>query len=136
MAKKRYRVMLLYLHFLERRTRLSSSSYHYSVQLSLLKVNQDSQSFIPFSGKLWSSLPASIFPTSYDFTYAEDSKTFICIFWQISGLFKYLRLPLASFPFLQKKCSQNETKLSCESRKKNPSGREKELGKDRLGWRA
>ncbi|MPC57585.1 hypothetical protein E2C01_051568 [Portunus trituberculatus] len=30
------------------------------------RVNQYSQSFIPFSGKLWNSLPDYVFPTSYD----------------------------------------------------------------------
>ncbi|MPC52022.1 hypothetical protein E2C01_045881 [Portunus trituberculatus] len=29
-------------------------------------VNQYSQSFIPFSCKLWNSLPAYVFPSSYD----------------------------------------------------------------------
>ncbi|MPC83324.1 hypothetical protein E2C01_078032 [Portunus trituberculatus] len=49
-------------------TRLSSSSHTYSVQLSNTRVNQYSQSFIPFSGKLWNSLPASVFPSSCDLT--------------------------------------------------------------------
>ena len=47
-------------------TRLASSSPPYSVHLSNARVNQYSQSFFPFSGKLWNSLPASIFPPAYD----------------------------------------------------------------------
>ena len=39
-------------------TRFASSSHPYSVYLSNARVNQYSQSFIPFSGKLWNSLPA------------------------------------------------------------------------------
>ncbi|MPC30754.1 hypothetical protein E2C01_024023 [Portunus trituberculatus] len=46
----------------------SSSSHSYSVQLSNTRVNQYSQLFILFSGKLWNSLPASVFPSSYDLT--------------------------------------------------------------------
>ncbi|MPC27386.1 hypothetical protein E2C01_020556 [Portunus trituberculatus] len=49
-------------------TRLSSSSHSYSVQLTNARVNQHSHSFIPFSGKLWNSLPTSVFLSSYDFT--------------------------------------------------------------------
>ena len=47
-------------------TRLASSSHPYFVHLSNARVNQYSQSFIPFSGKLWNSLPASVFPPAYD----------------------------------------------------------------------
>ena len=47
-------------------TRLACSSHPYSVHLSNARVNQYSQSFIPFSGKLWNSLPASVFPPAYD----------------------------------------------------------------------
>ena len=47
-------------------TRLSSFSHPYSVHLSNARVNQYSKSFIPFTGKLWNSLPASVFPPSYD----------------------------------------------------------------------
>ncbi|MPC31874.1 hypothetical protein E2C01_025174 [Portunus trituberculatus] len=35
-------------------------------QLSNARVNQYSQSFILFTGELWNSLPASVFPSSYD----------------------------------------------------------------------
>ena len=48
-------------------TRLSSSSHPYSVQFSNARVNPYSQSFIPFSCKLWNSLPASVSTTSYGF---------------------------------------------------------------------
>ena len=47
-------------------TRLASSSHPYSVHLSNARVNLYSQSFFPFFGKLWNSLPASIFPPAYD----------------------------------------------------------------------
>ncbi|MPC53527.1 hypothetical protein E2C01_047422 [Portunus trituberculatus] len=56
--------LLLWPHY----TRLSSSSHPYSVQLSNIRVNHYFQSFIPFSGKLWNSPPASVFPSSYDLT--------------------------------------------------------------------
>ncbi|MPC28722.1 hypothetical protein E2C01_021931 [Portunus trituberculatus] len=49
-------------------TRLYSSSHPYSVQLSDTRVNQYSPSFIPLSGKLWISLPSSVFLSSYDLT--------------------------------------------------------------------
>ena len=45
-------------------TRLASSSHSYSIHLSNARVNH-SQSFFPFSGKLWNSLPASLFPPAY-----------------------------------------------------------------------
>ena len=51
---------------LPRCTRLASSSHPYSVHLSNARVNQYPQFFIPFSGKLWTSLPASVFPSAYD----------------------------------------------------------------------
>ena len=47
-------------------TRLSTLSHPYSVQLSNARVNQYSHSFIPFTGKLWNSLPFAVFPSSYD----------------------------------------------------------------------
>ncbi|MPC44350.1 hypothetical protein E2C01_038023 [Portunus trituberculatus] len=45
-------------------TRLSFSFHPYSVQLPNARVNQYFQSFITFAGKLWNSLPASVFPSS------------------------------------------------------------------------
>ena len=47
-------------------TRLASSSHPYSDHLSNARVNQYFQPFIPFSGKLWNSLPSSVFPSAYD----------------------------------------------------------------------
>ena len=47
-------------------TRLSTSSHPYSVHLSNARVNQYLQSFIPYTGKLWNSLPMSVFPPAYD----------------------------------------------------------------------
>ena len=49
-------------------TRLSSHSHPYSVHLTNARVNQYLHSFIPFTGKLWNSLPVSIFPHSYNLT--------------------------------------------------------------------
>ena len=49
-----------------RYSRLAFSSHPYSVHLSKARVNQYSQSFNPFSGKLWNSLLASVFPPAYD----------------------------------------------------------------------
>ena len=49
-------------------TRLSSHSHPYSVHLTNARVNQYLHSFIPFTGKLWNSLPFSIFPLSYNLT--------------------------------------------------------------------
>ena len=53
----------LFLH--PRCTRLSSFFHPYSVQLSNASVNHSHF----FSSKLWNSLPASVFPTSYDLTW-------------------------------------------------------------------
>ena len=47
-------------------TRLSTYSHPYSVQLPYARVNQYLHSFIPSTGKLWNSLPDSVFPPSYD----------------------------------------------------------------------
>ena len=41
--------------------RLSTSSHLYSVHLPNARVNQYLHSFIPYTGKLWNSLPLSIF---------------------------------------------------------------------------
>ncbi|MPC89922.1 hypothetical protein E2C01_084885 [Portunus trituberculatus] len=46
-----------------------------------------SQSFIPFFGKLWSSLPVSVFPTSHDlisFIQEGSFKTFVPILWRLA----------------------------------------------------
>ncbi|MPC20807.1 hypothetical protein E2C01_013767 [Portunus trituberculatus] len=59
-------------------TRFPSSSNPYIVQPSNTRVNHYSQSFIPFTGKLWNSLPASVFPYSYDLTsFKRGVKTFV-----------------------------------------------------------
>ena len=47
-------------------TRLATSCHPYSVHLSTAGVNQYLHSFIPYTGKLWNSLPLSIFPPVYD----------------------------------------------------------------------
>ncbi|ORD92879.1 hypothetical protein ECANGB1_2401, partial [Enterospora canceri] len=47
-------------------TRLSTSSHPYSVHLPNARVNQYLHSFIPYTGKLWNSLPLSVFPPAYD----------------------------------------------------------------------
>ena len=46
--------------------RFASFSHPYSFHFSNARINKYSQSFFPFSGKLWNSLPASIFPPAYD----------------------------------------------------------------------
>ncbi len=43
--------------------RLSSQAHSYTVQTPYARVNQ---SFFPCTGKLWNSLPASVFPPVYD----------------------------------------------------------------------
>jgi len=47
-------------------TRLSTLSHPYAVQTPNARVNQYLHSFIPSTGKLWNSLPWSVFPPSYD----------------------------------------------------------------------
>ena len=47
-------------------TRLSTSSYPYSVNLSNARINQYLHSLIPITGKLWNSLPLFVFPPAYD----------------------------------------------------------------------
>ena len=47
-------------------TRISTSSHPYSVHLHNARVNQYLHSFIRSSGKLWNSLPLSVFPSAYD----------------------------------------------------------------------
>ena len=48
-------------------TRLSTSSHPYSVHFPNSRVNQYIHSFIPYTCKLWNSLPLSIFPPAYDY---------------------------------------------------------------------
>ena len=50
-------------------TRLATSSHPYSVQPPNARVNQYLHSFIPFTGKLWNSLPDSVFPPDYDLNF-------------------------------------------------------------------
>ena len=49
-----------------RRTRLSTLAHPYTVQIPYARVNQYFHSFIPSTGKLWNSLPLSVFPPAYD----------------------------------------------------------------------
>ena len=66
-------------------TRLASSSHPYSVHLCNARVTQSSQSFIPFSGKLWNSLPASVFPPAYDLNcFKRGIKPLIPFFWLLN----------------------------------------------------
>ena len=58
-------------------TRLSSSSHHHSVHLYNARVNQYPHSFILLAGKLWSSMSASVFPSSYDFNFFKEISTLI-----------------------------------------------------------
>ena len=50
-------------------TRLSTYSHPYSVQIPYARVNQYLHSFFVSTGKLWNSLPASVFPPSYDLNF-------------------------------------------------------------------
>ena len=52
-------------------TRLSTS-HPYSVYLSNARINQYLNSFIPYTGKLWNSLPMSVFPPAYDLTLSKE----------------------------------------------------------------
>ena len=47
-------------------TRLSTSPHPYSVHFPNAIVNQYLHSFIPYTGKLWNSLPRSVFPPVCD----------------------------------------------------------------------
>ena len=50
-------------------TRHSTSSHPYSVHLHNARVNLYLHSFIPYTGKLWNSLPLSVFPLAYDLNF-------------------------------------------------------------------
>ncbi len=47
-------------------TRLSPLAHPYTVQIPYARVNQYFHSSIPSTGKLWNSLPLSVFPPAYD----------------------------------------------------------------------
>ena len=47
-------------------TRLPTQSHPFSVQLSDPRLNRYAQSYMKSTGKVWNTLPSSIFPTSYD----------------------------------------------------------------------
>ncbi|KAL7631063.1 UNVERIFIED_CONTAM: hypothetical protein RMT77_018639 [Armadillidium vulgare] len=49
-----------------RTTRLSTQSHPFSVQLSDPRLNRYALSYMYSTGKVWNTLPSSIFPTSYD----------------------------------------------------------------------
>ena len=49
-----------------RYTRLSTSSYPYSVHLPNARVNQYLHSLLPYTGKICNSLTLSVFPPAYD----------------------------------------------------------------------
>ncbi|KAL7647645.1 UNVERIFIED_CONTAM: hypothetical protein RMT77_001245 [Armadillidium vulgare] len=49
-----------------RATRLSTQSHPFSVQLSDPRLNRYALSYMYSTGKVWNTLPSSIFPTSYD----------------------------------------------------------------------
>src|ERR1700755_2089978 len=49
-----------------RATRLSTQSHPFSVQLSDPRLTRYAQSYMNSTGKVWNSLPSSIFSTSYD----------------------------------------------------------------------
>ena len=47
-------------------TRFSTFSHPFSIHLTNARVNLHLHSFIPFTGKLWNSLPDSVSPPSYE----------------------------------------------------------------------
>ncbi|KAL7633439.1 UNVERIFIED_CONTAM: hypothetical protein RMT77_016310 [Armadillidium vulgare] len=47
-------------------TRLSTQSHPFSVQLSDPRLNRYAHSYMYSTGKVWNTLPLSVFPTSYD----------------------------------------------------------------------
>src|SRR6201990_1647152 len=49
-----------------RATRLSTQSHPFSVQFSDPRLNRYALSYMYSTGKVWNTLPSSIFPTSYD----------------------------------------------------------------------
>ncbi|KAL7633236.1 UNVERIFIED_CONTAM: hypothetical protein RMT77_016340 [Armadillidium vulgare] len=49
-----------------RAKRLSTQSHPFSVQLSDLRLNRCSNSYMYSTGKVWNTLPLSVFPTSFD----------------------------------------------------------------------
>ncbi|KAL7630273.1 UNVERIFIED_CONTAM: hypothetical protein RMT77_019583 [Armadillidium vulgare] len=49
-----------------RATRLFTQSHPFSVQLSDPRLNRYAQSYIYSTGKVWNTLPSSVFPTSFD----------------------------------------------------------------------
>ncbi|KAL7639757.1 UNVERIFIED_CONTAM: hypothetical protein RMT77_009167 [Armadillidium vulgare] len=49
-----------------RATRLSTQSHPFSVQLSDPRLNRFAQSYMYSTGKVWNTLPLSVFPTSFD----------------------------------------------------------------------
>ncbi|KAL7631614.1 UNVERIFIED_CONTAM: hypothetical protein RMT77_018082 [Armadillidium vulgare] len=49
-----------------RATRLSTQSHPFPVKLSDPRLNRYAQSYMYATGKVWNTLPLSIFPTSYD----------------------------------------------------------------------
>ncbi|KAL7632441.1 UNVERIFIED_CONTAM: hypothetical protein RMT77_017217 [Armadillidium vulgare] len=49
-----------------RATRLFTQSHPFSVQLSDPRLNRYALSYMYSTGKVWNTLPSSIFPTSYD----------------------------------------------------------------------
>ena len=85
-------------------------------------VMHQSQSFVPFYGKLWNCLPASLFPSSYDLT-SIKRKVSIHFFgllsdmerdWQLSDKF-FTLLPLACFPLFHKKRNMDTARLVTQS---------------------
>ena len=49
-----------------RATRLSTQSHPFFVQLSDPRINRYAQSYIYSIGKIWNTLPLSVFPTPFD----------------------------------------------------------------------
>ena len=51
-----------------RHSRLAAASHQYCVETGCSRIVRSGTSFFPFTARLWNSLPASVFPSSYNLT--------------------------------------------------------------------
>ena len=50
-------------------TRQASFAHNYCVELSNVRINQFSDGFFPYTSHLWNTLPPSVFPSSFNFSF-------------------------------------------------------------------